>query len=197
MGKAKLLILFPGVGYHAEKPLLYYAGKLGKKYGYDVVALRYTGFPTDIKGDLSKREEGYRAALQQTIMELTDVDFSEYETPVFVSKSIGTVAAARYAKEKGLPAVQFYLTPLADTFAAAETGQGMAFSGTKDPLTDTEEIKALCAEKNIPLHLVQDANHSLETGDVQTDLKIMQFVMHEIEKYMFQTARPVEGVTAP
>ena len=32
----KLAIIFPGVGYHKDKPLLYYSSKLVKGLGYDV-----------------------------------------------------------------------------------------------------------------------------------------------------------------
>jgi phosphoglycolate phosphatase len=59
------------------------------------------------------------------------------------------------------------------------------FHGTKDPLANTDEIRAGAERLALPLHLVQDANHSLETGDVQTDLKIQQFVMGELERVLF------------
>ena len=32
--KGKLAVIFPGVGYHADKPLLYYGRKLAKQHGY-------------------------------------------------------------------------------------------------------------------------------------------------------------------
>ena len=32
----RLAVIFPGVGYHVDKPLLYYSRKLAKEYGYEV-----------------------------------------------------------------------------------------------------------------------------------------------------------------
>ncbi|MCQ2469790.1 MAG: hypothetical protein MJ100_08275 [Ruminococcus sp.] len=37
----KLCVLFPGMGYHADKPLLYYSAKLALSRGYDVIPLNF------------------------------------------------------------------------------------------------------------------------------------------------------------
>jgi len=181
----KRMILFPGVGYTTEKPLLYYARKLGMRYGFECSALSYSGFPKDIKSAMEKREDGYSLALRQTEEQLSGIDLTKDETVIFVSKSIGTVAAARFADRYDIPAKQVFLTPLKETFEKAKEESGFVFHGTKDPLADTDEIKSLAEKLRLPLHLVKDGNHSLETGDVQTDLKILQVVMHEIEKLLF------------
>ncbi len=180
----KKMVLFPGVGYHCDKPLLYYARRLGEKYGFTVIPLSFHGFPSDIKGNLDKREEGYAIALKQAVESLKG-EISAEDELVFVSKSIGTIAAMRYAKEEKLKPYQFLLTPLAETFTETEGLAGAVFHGTKDPLANTDEIRAGAERLALPLHLVQDANHSLETGDVQTDLKIQQFVMGELERVLF------------
>ena len=31
----KIAVFFPGIGYHCDKPLLYYARKLVQEYGYE------------------------------------------------------------------------------------------------------------------------------------------------------------------
>ena len=39
----KLAVFFPGIGYHCDKPLLYYSQKLAKECGYEeTIALSYT-----------------------------------------------------------------------------------------------------------------------------------------------------------
>ena len=39
----KLVVCFPGIGYHCDKPLLYYSRKLAATAGYDhAVLLQYT-----------------------------------------------------------------------------------------------------------------------------------------------------------
>ena len=37
----KLAVLFPGIGYHVDKPLLYYGRKLAVQRGYEVVGVPY------------------------------------------------------------------------------------------------------------------------------------------------------------
>ena len=39
-------------------------------------------------------------------------------------------------------------------------------------------------EKGFPLYIIEDANHSLETGDVMTDLDNLQKIMQTTEKYI-------------
>ena len=39
----KAAVFFPGIGYHCDKPLLYYSRKLAKECGYEeTIALSYT-----------------------------------------------------------------------------------------------------------------------------------------------------------
>ena len=37
----KLAVLFPGIGYHCDKPLLYYSKKYLKVYGYEIIEVNY------------------------------------------------------------------------------------------------------------------------------------------------------------
>ena len=38
----KIAVLFPGIGYHCDKPLLYFCGRLAEQYDYKVVRLSFT-----------------------------------------------------------------------------------------------------------------------------------------------------------
>ena len=40
MGK-KICVVFPGIGYHTDKPLLYYSKKYMIAHGYDIVDVTY------------------------------------------------------------------------------------------------------------------------------------------------------------
>ena len=46
----KTAVIFPGIGYHCDKPLLYYASKLAASHGYDVIRITYPEFPVNLKG---------------------------------------------------------------------------------------------------------------------------------------------------
>ena len=51
---SKTAIIFPGIGYHTDKPLLYYSKKLAAESGYHVIEVSYSGFESGIKGNLEK-----------------------------------------------------------------------------------------------------------------------------------------------
>lgn len=61
---------------------------------------------------------------------------------------------------------------------------GIAFHGTKGTWAETAVIKKLCAERNLPLYITEDANHSMETGSVAKDLENMQTIMAITEEYL-------------
>ena len=49
--------------------------------------------------------------------------------------------------------------------------------GDRDPVMNAEEARKKAAEKNLPLLVYPNADHSLATGNVQTDLDILKDVM--------------------
>lgn len=180
----KVAVLFPGIGYTCDKPLLYYASKLAVKHGYEVIPVNYKNFPKGVKGNRSKMEESFRTALEQSEEILKDVKWDQYEEILFISKSVGTIVAAAYRKQHGIPARSISFTPLKDTFMFAE-GEGIMFHGTADPWVDkSEDIIAGCGKLGQKLYLIEDTNHSLEMGDMETDLKNMAFVMKKVEEYL-------------
>ncbi len=180
----KTAVFFPGIGYHTDKPLLYFSKKLSLRYGYEIREVPYTGFPPNIKGDQAKMHAAFEYALSQTEQILSDISWSEPEDILFFSKSIGTVVAAAYASRKEIHPGQVYYTPLKETFRFVEKGNGIVFHGTADPWASDPDIEEGCREKLIPLTQIENANHSLETGDVQTDLANLQRVLQITENWL-------------
>lgn len=179
----KLAVIFPGIGYHVDKPLLYYAKKLALACGYEIAEVPYGNFPPDVKGSPERMEEAFYSALAQTEEILKEIDFSKYDNLLFVSKSIGTAVASAYAKEHGLTAHHVYYTPVEQTFSLSE-GDGVVFHGTKDPWVETDIVIRSCEEKKLPLFITENANHSLETGNVTQDLQNLLHIMEETRKYL-------------
>ena len=174
----KLCVLFPGIGYHCDKPLLYYSGKLARARGYEVIALKYSGFPDGAKGNDEKMRLAAAHALMQTEQQLENVRFGDYGRVVFVGKSIGTAACLAYKAKHGISACGILFTPLEFTFEY-ETEGFCAFHGTADPWAATNEIKRLCAERGVPLYITPNANHSLETADPLEDIKALDGIMEK------------------
>ena len=183
----KLAVIFPGIGYTAEKPLLYYAGKLAKEHGYETVNVAYSGFPEKVKGDRAKMEESFRIVMKASKKMLKELDLSGYGDILFIGKSIGTIAAAKLASESPLrDRIRLLLyTPLEDTFSF-DFGEAAAFTGDADPWVGGEKrrISRICAERGIPGMRIPGANHSLETGNAEPDLRNLCRVMQETECFI-------------
>lgn len=179
----KLAVFFPGIGYHTDKPLLYYSQKLAKQYGYEILPLSYSGFPADVKSSPEKMEQAFFSALSQTEEQLRAVDFSSYSRLLFVSKSVGTAVAAAYSRKYKLSPGNVFYTPVAASFGYMGT-EGVVFTGTKDPWVETSVVEQGCSERRLPLTVIPEANHSLETGDALADIGHMKEIMERTRQYI-------------
>ena len=207
----KLAVIFPGIGYHADKPLLYYARKLATEAGYEEqIKIEYTSTPKKIRGDMDKMKKAFEELYVQAECALKDVKWEEYDDVLFISKSIGTVIAMTYAgrnitaitathtgnasdtntsKDSQFNLKQLLYTPLEVTFATDITSNtapqnAIAFIGTADPWSNVPQVIALSKENNIPIHVYDDANHSLETDDTIENLHIIRDVMKKSKIFM-------------
>ena len=183
----KLAVIFPGIGYHTDKPLLYYGKKLAKKYGYEILEISYGGFSKDIKGDREKMQETFKSALAQTEAVLEKTEFTAYEKILFLSKSVGTAVASAYAGRHGIEAAHIYFTPVLESFPFMEK-KGIVFHGTADPWAETEAVDQGCEGLGLPIYKTEGANHSMETGDVKKDLEILQEIMENCETFLQRLA---------
>lgn len=181
--KKKVAVIFPGIGYHTDKPLLYYSKKLAGERAYEIIEVKYGELPTGVKGNAKKMREAFALALQYATEQLAAVCFADYEEVLFISKSVGTAVAAAYAGSRHIQARQIYYTPVAESFEAI-TQEGIVFHGTADPWADTAVIQAECAKQNLPLYLTEQANHSMETGNVGRDLVILREIMERSAAYI-------------
>lgn len=187
MADCRLAVFFPGIGYTAQKPLLHYSRRICADHGYEIRIMEYSGFPPKIRGDRKRMEESFAIAMEQSVKMLSDIDMTAYEDILFIGKSIGTVAAAKIASEsKARDRIRLVLyTPLEETFAFS-FGKAIAYTGADDPWVGREKsrIPAMCEERDIPCTLIPGANHSLESKDVFADMKVLQKVMKETERFL-------------
>ncbi len=179
----RVAVVFPGIGYHTDKPLLYYSKRLAAKRGYETIDVPYGGFAPDVKGSKEKMEEAYRSALAQAEELLKKVEWEGRKDILFLSKSVGTAVAAAYAKEHGLRTRNIYYTPVEASFSLM-SDPGIVFSGTADSWVDPDAVRRACELRGFPLHVIADANHSLETGDVRRDVENLLTVMEITDAYI-------------
>ena len=182
----KAAVLFPGIGYSADRPLLYYSGKMALAEGYELIRVPYTGFPKKKPGDHDMMKEAFSVGRDGAEKILKDARLEDYDELIFFSKSIGTAVGASYADDHGLDEKTRHIlyTPVEETFSLFK-GTGIAFHGTADPWAENEPVKRLCRKAGIPLYLFRGANHSLETGDVRTDIGNLQSIMETVQEYLF------------
>ncbi len=129
----KLMILFPGIGYHCDKPILYYGKKIAVMNGYkDCISLSYSYDGKNLRGNTAEMEKAFNSLYEQAEKQLDGVEFNQYDEILFVSKSIGTVIAAAYARKYSIECRMIFYTPLAQTYSYDVEG-GIAFIGMKDP----------------------------------------------------------------
>lgn len=194
---SKLAVIFPGIGYSFDRPLLHFGMEWAAENGYEMMKVPYTGFPPKIRGSEERMQESLERAEQQTMILLKDVEWRQYERILFLSKSIGTIVAADCAAgnlhihevrdASGRIPLQILFTPFPETFARlperADASNAIAFHGTGDPWMDNEKVIAAAKARNIPMYLYDGANHSLETGKTRKDLETLREVFIEIDAW--------------
>lgn len=173
----KLVIMFPGVGYTMDFPLLYYASFLFEAKGYEQIHMKYNSI--FFEPELTREEKSLR--VRDYVWEkVKEIDFSVYDKVVFLSKSVGTIEAGFLAEKLEIEPEQIYLTPVPDALPYIKEKDTVVI-GTVDEVYP--ECKAYCDERGIKPLYIEGANHSLEVeGKPFESLEILKDVMRYIER---------------
>ena len=182
----KTAVIFPGVGYTKDRPLLYYAGKLAAKHGYELKFVDFSGL--DWSKEKLKDKEFLRATMEKCMRMTEDAlagndDLSGHKV-VFISKSIGTAVATAYAAQKNVDATQICFSPLEMIVDHVRDNGAVLFCADEDPYADYGSLENIAKEKNLELYRVKGGNHSLETGDVLTDIDNLKDMMQKFTTYL-------------
>ena len=201
----KIAVIFPGIGYHSDKPLLYYSKKLAREAGYIAVEVTYefTNKPGDIKGNADKMKSAFDIAAEQAAEQLSPLNLKECVDVLFIGKSIGTAVSAYYNDQNKIGARLIVFTPVPQTFdllehitapaqcygdntisPSADHARPIVFHGSADPWCDTALAIEKCKELGLPLYITDNANHSLETGAALTDIADLQTILTTVSNYI-------------
>lgn len=173
----KLIVIFPGVGYGLDSPLLYFADFLYETNGYERIHMNYQSIFTDRELSLDKKLEKVRAYIFEQVK---DVDFALYDEVVFLSKSIGSVEAGILAQRLGVEVIQIFITPIEEAILYCNTNSYVII-GTEDKAYQI--YKEYCDKHNIKALYVDDANHSLEVVNKPYEsIDVLKSVMQFIER---------------
>ncbi|MDO4306202.1 MAG: alpha/beta hydrolase [Eubacteriales bacterium] len=182
----KLAVIFPGVGYTCEKPLLYYTASAAADKEYEIVRLDYGQDIHSFRGRTPlELEPVIGLALKRSLRQLQNIRFQDYERILFISKSIGTVIACETQKQLALTGKvrHFLLTPIPATLPYLKQAEGVFFSGTADPYIPEKTVRQ--AARLYPSKtggIFEGCNHSLERkGDTMGNLQNLHKVIECLE----------------
>ncbi len=186
MDNKKLAVIFPGMGYHSDKPLLYFSKRIARENGYEIIEVTYE-FPykaREIMNDKVRMKEAFEIAAGQIKEQLGDISFADYSDVIFIGKSIGTALAAYYDNKLKVNARHLVFTPVPQTFEMLRKKAGVVFHGLDDPWCPTDVASAKCDELELELYKVDKANHSLETNDVAEDIRNLKGIMKRVKHFI-------------
>lgn len=176
----RVAVLFPGIGYHCDKPLLYYSGKIASELGFDkIIKLEYSYSGVNIRENEEKIKEAFESLYLQAEEALNEYKFTDSDEVLFISKSVGTIIASAYAHRHNIKCKHILYTPLKYTYAYP-LSTGIAYIGTADPWSDVNEVVRLSESQGIPIRVFDGLNHSLEGEDTIENLKILNTIMLDI-----------------
>lgn len=180
----KLMVIFPGMGYNCDKPLLHYAKKVGMDKGFSVLCIKYGSMHFQKSKVLAALEPTYQMSRRAVEYALLVLDASCKDV-VFISKSLGTVAAGRITeqledKNSRMTIRNFFLTPLEQTLPFAVNPDDYLVYGTDDPMS-TKEVKQAFSDTPLHISVYEGADHSLEVED--DNMKSIEYLKEVVKSY--------------
>lgn len=171
----KLLIMFPGVGYGFNHPLLYYADSVFEEKGYEQKYMKYQEIFLDRELTFEEKADKVREYVEE---QANQIDFSMYEEIIFLSKSVGSLEAGALAEKLGIKIKQIFLTPIEKAIPYCKD-ESYVIIGTNDEAY--EAYKKYCEKHKIYTLYIENANHSLEIqGQPYENIEILKKVMEFI-----------------
>lgn len=182
----RLALIFPGIGYNMDKPLLHYARRIVTEANYDVLIMPYVSKDFE-DGRVTKA--GVLRAYQLCQTCLGKQEMKSYEEILLIGKSVGTLLAGMCIsdlKERSRSELRFVMfTPLRPTFPYLKEQHVLALAGTRDPVITEEELQSLAEQNEIPLKLYEGANHSLEVrGKPGRSVEILADIVREFQGFI-------------
>jgi predicted alpha/beta-hydrolase family hydrolase len=184
-------VIYPGLRYTSDMPLLYYTTKLLTQRGSDVLQL-WADYSSADYQSLSREQraawlqEDGRAVIQAGQKQ------RDYGELILVGKSIGTLTMAELVFHEEMPenSISIWLTPLLHlqhVVAATRQlpGRALFVGGNQDPAYAQEAVAQLKELPNIMTITIEGANHSLEIpGDLPRSLEAMQEILQGIADFL-------------
>ena len=191
-----IAVLFPGIGYTCERPLMQKCISQFHAQGFQIITLDFSAIPFHGPDDL---DTAYQTACAQVSKELSGFDFGQYRRILFLSKSLGTACASWYEQQMSTLPSQFFLTPLPQTLRNI-TGQSQILGmvvGTEDTYVSPTAVTDFCHNHEIPALLIEGVGHSLtDKKDMKRTESIDRKILDRITAFIDPEGNRIE-LTAP
>ncbi|MCM1256925.1 MAG: hypothetical protein NC307_03640 [Roseburia sp.] len=172
-----LAVIFPGLDYSIEKPLLYYAGKIVRKFGFEVVEVSYGRLP---EGD---RQKVLDYALLAANVAVNRISFETYDNIFFISKGDGTAVAGSVLQNMVQKVYHILFTPVNDAVTSFSE-DCLVFTSSNDEKIHMADVLKRHGEMAFELHVSKEADHNLELGDVQKDISMLRKIEEICQRYI-------------
>lgn len=171
--KKGIVISFTGSG-GFDIPLLYYSSTYFFDKGYDVERIYC----------LCRSDSEFEKLYASVKAKIADMDLSEYEDIIFISKSIGTYISCRIKEELKIPARLVLYTPIEETLPYMKSDNDIILvaAGDKDSLLATEKLQEVCRAEKLNYIIEEGVGHRMEeTGNLEKTLSVVKDVVMRLQ----------------
>ena len=188
----KVAIVFPGLAYSSQMPVLYYSIKAVLASGINALAVDYdySNIPEFLEQSQETRSEWLIEDVEAALRVITEDE--NQQVVCLVGKSLGTLALGhlleKYEDLRDVKTV--WLTPLIKNPELMEqmlayTKDAVLVIGTVDPHYGSDIIDRFNLSTQLSGIVIDGANHSLEIeGDVTKSLRVLLQIVSIIEQFL-------------
>jgi len=159
--KKGIVVCFPGTGFTCRETLFERCAQAYIRRGYDCLRLDFSNIPFK---EIESLEEAVALAMRSAGRQMEGVHFEEYTDVVWISKSLGTICAAKAEKERSVHPRHLLLTPVPLTLVELAQNARVVARGlcTLDRFIGGEALANYCLERGYRYCLVEGVGHSLK-----------------------------------
>jgi len=184
-----LAILFPGMGYTVQGPLLRFSTELFLNKSFDVLEINYEySNPNYNDFDMEEISEAIKYDVKVVIDKI--LENTAYENFYLIGKSLGTIAmCSELTREIFKEAKAVWLTPLLqreDVFSSMlkSNQKGLCFIGDNDHFYIEERFNQLMQNENLMSKLIPNVDHRFQySNDVLRSIDVLKDVITVIERF--------------
>ena len=187
----KIALIYPGLRYSCDKPLLHYTTEILLARGYDVLQL-WTDYDNPEFQGSSQAEQTVQLIEDGRALLQAGIQSSSYTDLILVGKSLGTLTMAFILSEEvNFPELKtIWLTPLfhlppVSKIVLELTAPAFVAGSMADHTFDSTTTSQLSAKSNIIIKIIEDADHSLEIpGDPLRSTRILSSLIANLFEFL-------------